>query len=62
MTIAATDNEVKKLIDEHHVYGAEVVINALVRASKGEPYLNETALVQLIHSAFRREEEENAER
>jgi hypothetical protein len=57
MTIAETRNEVKKLISEHHVYGAEAVVKALVRASKSEPYLDENALVKLVHSAFRREDE-----
>ncbi len=58
MTIAATDREVKELIDKHHVYGAEVVINALVRASAKEPYLNEDFIIKMIKFAFDRLNEE----
>lgn len=54
MTIAATDREIKGLIDDHHVYGAETVINALVRASANQPYLNEEAMIILVKNAFER--------
>ena len=56
MTIAGTDRAVRELIKEHHVYGAETVINALVRATTDELYLGEDVLIRLIHKAYEREE------
>ena len=52
MTIAALDKEIKGVIDEHKVYGAECVINALVRGCKGEQYLTEDYLIKLVHESF----------
>lgn len=56
MTIAGTDRAVRELIKEHHVYGAETVINALVRATTDELYLGEDVLIRMIHDAYVREE------
>lgn len=58
MTIAGTDKAVRDLIKEHHVYGAETVVNALVRATIDEPYMGEDMLIRLVHKAYEREEEE----
>lgn len=55
VTIAATDREIKGIIEKHHVYGAEVVINALTRASIEESYLDENTIIQMVHNAFKRE-------
>jgi len=60
MTIAATDREVKELIEQHHVYGAEVLINALVRAAIKQPYLTEAAVTKMIHDAYTKEGGNNA--
>lgn len=58
MTIAQTDREIKELIDKHHVYGAETVINALVRACDGQDYLGRDAIVKMLDSAYARKENE----
>ena len=44
MTISQLDKELKQIIDDHSVYGAECIINALVRACDGKQYLDEYAL------------------
>jgi len=56
MTIAETGKQIDELIQEHHVYGAETVINGLVRASLKEHYLDEESIIRMIHNAFKREE------
>lgn len=48
MTISQLDKELKQIIDEHSVYGAECIINALVRACEGKQYLDEYALHLLL--------------
>lgn len=55
LTIATLDKELKNLIDGYSVYGAESIINSLVRASKGNPNLDKDMLIKLIDSAYRRE-------
>ena len=47
------DREVKDLISNYHVYGAEVLLNALVRASVNEPYLRQEDLVRILMHAGR---------
>lgn len=58
LTIATLDKELKNLIDGYSVYGAESIINSLVRASKSNHHLNKEMLIQLIEEAYRREEAE----
>ena len=48
MTIAATDREVRNLIREHHIVGAEAVVNALARATKEEKYLDREAIIRML--------------
>lgn len=55
MTIASTDKEVKELINDHHIYGLESIINAVVRACKDESYVNEDYIIKLVKSAYERE-------
>ena len=52
MTIAQLDKELKQIIDDHSVYGAECIINALVRASNDNKWLTEDELHKLISDAF----------
>lgn len=54
MTIAQTEKEIKGLVKEHHIYGAETIINALVRSSKDISYLDEETIVKMVKSAFER--------
>lgn len=61
MTIASTDREIRELIHEKHVVGAEAVMNALVRACDGQPYLGREYLHELLDQAFRRLEYEKNE-
>lgn len=58
MTIAQLDKEIKPIIDDHHVYGAECIINALVRACDGKQYLDEDELHKLLSDAFKRKKED----
>lgn len=55
MTISQLDKELKQIIDEHSVYGAECIINALVRACDGKQYLDEYALHLLIKLSYEHE-------
>lgn len=61
MTIASTDREIRELIHEKHVVGAEAVMNALVRACDGQPFLGRDYLHELLDQAFRRLEYEKNE-
>lgn len=53
MTIASADREIRELIHEKHVVGAEAVVNALVRACDGQPYLGREYLHELLDQAYR---------
>ena len=53
MTIASADKEIGALIDNFHVYGAETVINALVRACRGKRFLNKKALLDIFGRSFK---------
>ena len=54
MTIAALDPEIKGVISKHSVYGAEAVVNALVRACDGHQYLQREDLIELLDNAYKR--------
>ena len=54
MTIASSSREVKELIQNHHVYGAEAVINAVVFGSIGEAYIDKEVLKRMIDKAYER--------
>lgn len=56
MKIATADREIKEIIENHHVYGAEVLINAIVRAAKRQPYLGQREIQHMVERAFEREE------
>lgn len=56
MTIAALDKEIRDVISRHRVYGAECVLNALVRACEGQPYLRADDLRRILDRAIEREE------
>ena len=55
MTISQLDKELKQIIDDHSVYGAECIINALVRACDGKQYLDESALHLMLKLSFEHE-------
>lgn len=57
MTIAETDREIRTIVEKHHVYGAEAVINALVRAVKNEKQLSKHEIEKMLDHAFEREEQ-----
>ena len=52
MKICEIDKAVKEVIEDHHVYGAECIINAIARASLTECYLSESELINMIKNAF----------
>ena len=58
MKVCELDKGIKEIIDSHHVYGAECIINALVYACKDHDYLNEDDLVVMVKNAFNRRNEE----
>lgn len=58
MTIAQIDREVESIIARYSVYGAECLINALVRAGKNQQYVDVDMLHKLIDEAARREKNE----
>ena len=55
MTIRELDPTIREVVDQWHVYGAEAVINALVRACKGKRYLDAEALHRMLESAIQHE-------
>lgn len=62
MTIAALGKEIKGIVDKQRVYGAECVVNALVRAClrcNSSKYLTKDELIKLVQSAYEREEKRN---
>lgn len=65
MEICEVEKEVNDLIAKHHVYGAEVIMGALVRAMKSRDAFARVgagaygpALIRLLIAAIRREDEE----
>lgn len=61
MTIASADAEIGNLIEKHSVYGAETVVNALVRGCGKKKWLQPPDLVRLLIRAIRREDERKEE-
>lgn len=67
MEIIEVDKEVNELIAKHSIYGAEVIVNALVRAMKSRDAFAKIgagaygpALIRLVIAAIRREDEGGA--
>lgn len=65
MEIIEVDKAVNDLIAKHSTYGAEVIVNALVRAMKSRDAFARVgagaygpALIRLVIAAIRREDEE----
>lgn len=58
MTIASADREIRELIHEKRVVGAEAIVAALVRACDGQPHLSREYLHELLDRAYRRLEYE----
>ena len=54
MTIASAEKEITELINEHHVYAAEVLINCIVRAGQNQLFINNAVLHGLVESAYDR--------
>lgn len=54
MTIASTSIEIEQLIDDHSVYAAECIINAIAYAGKNHPYINCAVLHGLVEAAYDR--------
>ena len=54
MTIASCGREINDLIKEHSVYGAEVVLNAIARASMMHPHLSRQHLHEMLDNALSR--------
>lgn len=57
MTIAALGMTIGSIIKEWHVYGLEALINAIVRASINEPYIDAEYIKKLVDTAYKREEQ-----
>lgn len=54
VTIAQLDTELRRVIERHHVYGAEAIINALIRACEGRDYLSREYVIKLVNAAYKR--------
>lgn len=52
MKIAETSNSIKSVISQHHVYGAEVIMNSIAYACYNEPYLGREQLHELLDRAL----------
>lgn len=56
MTIAETDKQIKGVIDQWSVYGAEAIMQALVRATRKHSYLQPADLHKLLDTVVEHEE------
>lgn len=56
MYICEIDQEVKRVIAEHSVYGCEAIMNAIARAAKCDRWLTGSALHALLDAAITRED------
>ena len=54
-SLNATCNAVEEVVEQHHVYGAESIIRAIVWAGDG-PYLDEAELISIVHDAYKARE------
>ena len=56
--LAKTCFDIVDVIHEHHVYGAESIINSVVYAAKDEQYLDMPAIIKLVIHAFEMRDKE----
>lgn len=56
ITPSNADIAIRRLIEKYHGYGAEVIVNALVRATADELYLDPDAISRMFTYAYKREE------
>lgn len=54
MEINQVDNEVKDLITRKSVYGMETLINAIMRAAVGRPYIDREYIHRMVDNAIDR--------
>ena len=54
MEINQVDNEVKDLITRKSVYGIETLINAIMRAAVGRPYIDMEYIHRMVDNAIDR--------
>lgn len=59
ISIAAVEGLVVGIIFSYNTYGAETIINALVRSCKGHEYLQREHIEKLLDEAYKREEAED---
>lgn len=59
MTISELDKSLREVVERYHVYGAESIINALIRACEGRDYLSREYVIKLVNAAYRHMEEQN---
>lgn len=58
LTPSNCDIQIRQMVDKYHIYGAECLVNALVRASLNQPYLDGNAMMKLFQYAYERERKE----
>lgn len=58
VSIAMLDHTMQGIVDRHHVYGVECVINSLVRAIHGKPYLDRDAIIRMLDHALKNDKED----
>lgn len=55
MKICQLDKELNEIVSNHHVYGAECIINSLVRACIDENYLDFDDLCRMLRHSYEHE-------
>jgi len=58
VSIAMLDRTMQGIVVRHSVYGVECVINSLVRAIHGKPYLDRDAIIRMLDHALENEKED----
>ena len=52
MTIAEAEKEVRNVIEKHSIYGLETILFAVVRSTKGNPYMDKEYCLDLLKKCY----------
>lgn len=56
MTISSCEKEIKELIDNKSVVGLEAILNAIVRATDGKPWMKKDDVLRYLIDSYKMEE------
>jgi hypothetical protein len=64
MNISSCDKEIKALIDSKSVVGLEAILNAIVRATDGKPWMKKEDVFRYLEDSYKMDEywKENREK